>query len=84
MCQIAVSIPDEVLYDMRMDKDAAADFVKKAVALNLYKQKGVSIGYCAKIAGMYEEDFIRYLGQNEVSIFQFEDRNEFLEEMNNA
>ena len=84
MCQIAVSIPDEVLYDMRMDKEEAADFARKAVALNLYRQKGVSIGYCAKIAGMYEEDFIRYLSQNSVSVFHFDDRSEFLEEMNNA
>ena len=84
MCKIAVSIPDEVLYDMRMSKEAATDFAKKAVALGLYKQKGVSIGYCAKIAGMHEEDFIKFLGANEVSVFHFDSEEEFLEEMKNA
>ena len=44
----------------------------------------VSIGYCAQIAEMTEEDFIKFLGQNKVSIFQFDDTKEFLEEMNNA
>ncbi|MBQ6325024.1 MAG: UPF0175 family protein, partial [Clostridia bacterium] len=47
-------------------------------------QNGVSIGYCAQIAGMTEEDFIKYLGENHVSIFHFDDEAEFLEEMKNA
>ena len=58
MCQIALSIPDEVLY--------------------------VSIGYCSRIAGMTEEEFIKYLGQNHISIFRFDDEEEFLEELDNA
>ncbi len=48
---------------------------------NLY---GVSIGYCAQIAGMPEEDFIKYLGKNHVSIFKYDDISEFIEEMDNA
>ncbi|MCD8148216.1 MAG: UPF0175 family protein [Clostridiales bacterium] len=84
MCQIAVSIPDEVLYDTKMNIEDANRFVKKAVALGYYTQSGVSIGYCAQIAGMSEKEFIRYLGQNHISIFQFDNREEFMEEMNNA
>ncbi len=37
-----------------------------------------------QIAGMTEEDFIKYLGYNHISIFQFEDEEEFMEELNNA
>ena len=44
----------------------------------------VSLGYCAQIAGMTKEAFIRYLGENGVSVFQYDDKNEFIEEMNNA
>ncbi len=84
MCQIAVSIPDEVLYDTKMNMEDASSFVKKAVALGYYTQNGVSLGYCAQIAGMREEDFIKYLGQNNISVFHFDDKEEFLEEMNNA
>ncbi|WP_418917545.1 UPF0175 family protein, partial [Agathobacter sp.] len=39
---------------------------------------------CAQIAGMSEEDFIKYLGNNNISIFSFDDEAEFIEEMNNA
>lgn len=84
MCQIAIDIPEAVLYDTRMSKDDAIRFAKRAVALGYYAQSGVSIGYCAQIAGMTEEDFIKYLGENNVSIFQFEDEKEFLEELENA
>ena len=84
MCQIAVDIPDEVLYDTRMNIEDASSFVRRAVALGYYTQNGVSIGYCAQIAGMSEEEFIHYLGQNHVSIFQFDDKEEFMEELNNA
>ncbi|MCC8105807.1 MAG: UPF0175 family protein [Clostridiales bacterium] len=84
MCQIAISIPDEVLYDTKMNKEDACSFVRKAVALGYYTQSGVSIGYCAWIAGLSEEDFISYLGKNHVSIFHFDNEEEFMEELNNA
>ena len=45
---------------------------------------GVSLGYCAEIAGMSKQQFIKYLGENNVSIFKFDDDEEFLEELNNA
>ena len=84
MCQIAISIPDEVLFDTKMNKEEANQFVRRAVALCYYTQSGVSIGYCAQIAGMSEEGFIKYIGKNNISIFHFGDKEEFLEELNNA
>ena len=84
MCQIVLSIPDQVLYDTKMNKEQANQFAKQAVALGYYTQSGVSIGYCSQIAGMTEKEFIKYLGQNHISVFQFDNEKEFLEELNNA
>ena len=84
MCQIALDIPNEVLYDTKMSKADAAEFAKKTVALYYYVKNGVSLGYCAQIAGMDKDSFIRFLGENNVSIFQYDDMNEFMEEANNA
>lgn len=81
MCQIAANIPNEVLYDTKMNMEEASNFAKRAVALGYYTQSGVSIGYCAQIAGMSEEDFICYLGKNNISIFQFDGKEEFMEEL---
>ena len=84
MCELAILIPDAVMYDTRMTREETLAFAKRAIALGYYTQSGVSIGYCAQIAGMTEEDFIKYLGENGVSIFRFDDEAEFVEEMNNA
>lgn len=84
MCQIAFSIPDEVLFDTKMTREQANQFARQAVALGYYTQSGVSIGYCSQIAGMTEEEFIKYLGQNHISIFQFDTKEEFLEELDHA
>lgn len=84
MCQIAFSIPDEVLFDTKMTREQANQFARQAVALGYYTQSGVSIGYCSQIAGMTEEEFIKYLRQNNVSIFRFDTKEEFLEEIDHA
>lgn len=84
MCQIAIDIPEAVLYDTHMTPEEANGFARRAVALCYYSQNGVSIGYCAQIAGMTEEDFIEYLGDNNISIFHFDDKEEFFGEMVNA
>ena len=84
MCQVDVKIPEEVLYDTRMSKVQAQLFARRAVAMAYYVQSGVSIGYCAEIAGMSKADFIAYLGKNKISIFHYDDENEFDEELNNA
>ena len=84
MCTVGLSIPNEVLYDTRMSESEAEVFARRAVALCYYTQAGVSLGYCAKIAGMSKQEFIRYLGDNHVSIFSFDNKDEFMEELNNA
>lgn len=84
MCQVAINIPNEVLFDTKMSQEEANRFARCAVALGYYTQNGVSIGYCAQIAGMSEEEFIKYLGRNQVSVFRFDNEEEFLEELRNA
>ncbi len=58
--------------------------MKKTLAMDLYKNKKVSLSYCAGVAEMTKEEFIYYLGVNGVSIFSFISENEFLEELVNA
>ena len=84
MCQIAVQIPDEVLYDTKMSRRQAMDFARQTVAVGYYTMKGVSLGYATQIADMSKQEFISYLGQNKISIFNFEDEDEFAEELSHA
>ena len=58
--------------------------MKKTLAMDLYKNKKVSLGYCASVAEMTKEEFVQYLDMNGVSIFSFASEDEFLEELKNA
>ena len=84
MRRIVFEIPGEVLCETGMSKAEALACAGKAVALQYYTRNRVSLGYCATIAGVDKETFIRRLGENNISIFRFDDRDEFQEEMLNA
>ena len=84
MCVVAVNIPEEVLLDLRETRNNFANYVKTMIAIDLYKNKKVSLGYCAELAEMSKEEFVKCLGQNGVSIFGFDSEEEFMEEFANA
>ena len=84
VCMVSINIPEEVLLDLHEDKDDFADYMKKMVALDLYKNKKVSLGYCANIAEMTKEEFVHYLSLQKISTFSFNSENEFMEELANA
>ena len=60
MMSISVNIPEGVLFDTKMTQSLAEAYARKAVALSYYTKNGVSLGYCAEIAGMTKTDFIKY------------------------
>ena len=84
MCQVMVNVPNEVLYDTHMSTAEATAFARKMVALGYYIHNNVSIGYCAEIAGLTEEEFMIFLGQNKSDIFHFQDDEELLRDVSNA
>ena len=84
MCVVSINVPEEILLDLHEDKKDFADYMKKMLALDLYKNKKISLGYCASVAEMTKEEFIQYLGTNGVSVFSFDSESEFLEELVNA
>lgn len=84
MEQVEVSVPTEVMYDTKMNVEQTRDFVNKIIAIEYYKNYGISLGYCAEIAKMSKENFLQLLGTYGISVFHFDDKKEFLDEMNNA
>ena len=59
-------------------------FLKQTLALHYYIKCHISLGYCAEIAGMTKEDFMKFLGKNGISIFNYENKDELMEELSNA
>lgn len=84
MCVVSFDVPEEILLDLHEEKDDFTNYVKKLAAMDLYKNKKVSLGYCADMADMSKEEFIQYLGINGISIFTFDSEEEFMEELANA
>ena len=74
MCIVSIDVPEEILLDLHEDKKEFTDYMKKMLALDLYKNKKISLGYCASVAEMTKEEFIQYLGINGISIFSFENK----------
>lgn len=84
MYTFQVNVPDAVLFDTHQSKETSESCIRKAVALYYYTKMGVSLGYCAQIAEMHKSDFIRFLSENKVSIFNFEDMTELEKDISNA
>jgi len=66
---VNVSVPEEVLLSLRLEGKEFASQMKALTALKLCEQQKLSIGQAAAFAGMDEVTFIKFLGQNKVSIF---------------
>jgi len=59
MCVVSINIPEEILPDLHEDKKDFADYMKKMLAMDLYKNNKVSLGYCDSVAEMTKEEFIQ-------------------------
>jgi predicted HTH domain antitoxin len=68
----------------RAQHKTAQDLAKRMTALGLHVNENVSLGYCAEIAGMHKEDFVRFIGTFRVSILRYDDFSELEEDFGNA
>ena len=84
MYDISIKIPKEILLKLHQDEKDFARYIKKILAMDLYKNRQISLGRCADIAEMTKKEFIQYLGGNSISIFSITSKGEFLEELENA
>ena len=58
-----------MLLSLRVENDEFAAQMKKLTAIKLFENRKLSIGQSATFARMDETEFIKFLGQNNVSIF---------------
>lgn len=82
--QANIVVPQEILLTLRESKDEFIKELKITAATKYYKEKKLSIGQCSVLAEMSEEKFIKHLGEQGISIFNFEDEEELLEDIQNA
>ncbi|SDL68641.1 UPF0175 family protein [Halarsenatibacter silvermanii] len=79
-----VEFPEEILVSLKTSEDELIKEMKLALAVKYFKEKKLSVGQAAELAEMPEEDFIRYLGEEEISVFRYDDLEELEEDIENA
>ena len=79
---INIAIPETVVLSTRRTNKEFETEAKKAIALKFYVDEKLSLGQAAELAGFSEFEFIKYLGDNKVSIFRYESDN-YDEELQN-
>jgi len=84
MTSLNVSVPSELFLVLREDEVQFVANMKKFTALQLFQFNKLSIGQCATLANMTEEDFIYLLSENNISIFEYLDEAELCEELSYA
>jgi len=81
---INLSIPSEIFLVLRETENQFVTNMKKFTALFLFQNQKLSIGQCASLANMTEEDFVYYLSENKISLFEYLDDTALREELVNA
>lgn len=81
---INITIPSEILLTLREDDKQLALNMKRYTAIKLYQDRKLSIGQCSGLAEMTEEDFIKLLGENRISIFDFRNSDDLKDDLTNA
>lgn len=73
LVKLDVRVPKEIFQTTRISKKELEEELKKNTAMELYKEGKLSFGKAAKLAGMCHNDFLNFLGQHKISIFNYTD-----------
>ena len=73
MKTISMPISDEIIFVLKKDVRNIQSDMMKSLAMQYFKEKRLSLGLSAKMAGMMKNDFVEYLGANNIDIYQYTD-----------
>ena len=84
---LIIAIPETIVLSTRQTNKEFEKEARKAIALKFYADKKLSLGQAAELAELSKFEFVKYLADNQISVFRFESNNYFEElqnEMENA
>lgn len=79
-----IELPEEIILSLRLDEDEVIKEMKRTLAVKYFKEGKLSIGQSSELAEMTEEDFIKHLGSQNISIFNIDDLDELKRDLENA
>jgi len=73
MKTVTIPITDEIFYALKKDIANIQIDIMKSLAMQYFKDRQLSLGLSAKMAGMNKNDFVELLGSNNIDIYQYTD-----------
>lgn len=71
---INIPISEEMLFVLKKDEKSLQEEARKILALQFFKERKLSLGKAAELAGMDKDDFVILLGKNQIDIYQYTER----------
>ena len=66
MKMIALEIPEEILFDLKIPKERWDTELRKELALQLYRERLLSLGNARRLAGLTKLEFHFLLGERQI------------------
>ena len=79
-----ITLPQEIVLSLRESSEDIVKDMKMTVAVKYYKENRLSLGQSAQLAEMSKEEFIKLLSSYKISIFNFDNDEELLEDIKNV
>jgi predicted HTH domain antitoxin len=73
--QAVIDLPEEIYLSLSasgLTKERIANESRKLLALKCFKEKVLSLGRAAELSGLSKWDFIEYLSENDVPVFDYD------------
>ena len=71
---INIPVSEEVLFVLKKDEKSLQAEARRILAIQFFKQRKLSLGKAAELAGMDKDDFVMLLGRNQIDIYQYTER----------
>ncbi|MCK4416592.1 MAG: UPF0175 family protein [Candidatus Latescibacteria bacterium] len=68
MGEVAVKLPEEILSAIKIKEEQASEQIRKLIALELYRERVISGGKAAEIAGMSISEFMELSSHRSIPI----------------
>ncbi|MCF8012157.1 MAG: UPF0175 family protein [Clostridiales bacterium] len=68
---INIPISEELLFVLKKDEQSLQEEARKILAMQFFKERKLSLGKAAELAGMEKNEFVILLGKNQIDIYQY-------------
>ena len=69
-----IPISEELLFALKKDEQSLQEDARKILAIQFFKERKLSLGKAAELAGMDKNEFGILLGKNQIDIFQYTEK----------